>query len=101
MLTASRLVASHEHRRKPVLEGPITEDLLKTRVLPDSTRIAGYRGGYVLRGDAADEVELVVINLFDKFSMSRSGVSYRGDGVAAARNAALPSVSTTDGGYDL
>jgi heme-degrading monooxygenase HmoA len=41
------------------------ETLLKTQVFPDLSRIAGYRGGYVLRRDTADEVEFVVINLFD------------------------------------
>jgi hypothetical protein len=41
------------------------ELLLKNTVLPSLHKIEGYRGGYVLRRDAALEVEFVVINLFD------------------------------------
>lgn len=41
------------------------EALLRTQVLPDLAKIDGYRGGYVLRSNTADEVEFVVINLFD------------------------------------
>jgi len=48
------------------------ETLLKTQVLPDLSRIAGYRGGYVLRSDTADEVEFVVINLFDSLEAVRA-----------------------------
>ena len=48
------------------------ETLLKTQVLPDLSRIAGYRGGYVLRSDTADEVEFVVTNLFDSLEAVRA-----------------------------
>lgn len=41
------------------------EALLKNKVLPGLRSVEGYRGGYVLRRDGADEVEFVVINLFD------------------------------------
>jgi len=41
------------------------ENLLKTKVLPDLKAITGYRGGYILRDDAPEEVEFVVINFFD------------------------------------
>jgi hypothetical protein len=41
------------------------EDYLKEKVLPELRNILGYKGGYVLRRDAPDEVEFVVINLFD------------------------------------
>jgi len=34
-------------------------------VLPGLRRIEGYRGGYVLRRAASDEVEFVVLNFFD------------------------------------
>jgi hypothetical protein len=43
------------------------EALLTTRVLPGLKSIAGHHGGYVLRRDAGDEVEFVVINLFASF----------------------------------
>jgi len=48
------------------------ETLLKTQVLPGPKKIAGYRGGYVLRGDAGDGVEFVVINLFDSVEAVRA-----------------------------
>lgn len=47
------------------------ETLLRTRVLPGLTTIAGYRGGYILRSDSGDEVEFVVINLFDSIEAVR------------------------------
>jgi heme-degrading monooxygenase HmoA len=41
------------------------ETLLKSKVLPSLEAIEGYGGGYVLRRDSPDEVEFVVVNLFD------------------------------------
>jgi hypothetical protein len=48
------------------------ETLLKTRVLPELAKIAGYRGGYVLRANTAEEVEFVIINLFDSIEAVRA-----------------------------
>jgi hypothetical protein len=48
------------------------ETLLKTKVLPDLKRLKGYRGGYILRSDGADEVEFVVLNFFDSVDAIRS-----------------------------
>jgi hypothetical protein len=48
------------------------EGLLKTQVLPELAKIAGYRGGYVLRDDTPEEVEFVVINLFDSVEAVRA-----------------------------
>lgn len=54
------------------------EHLLKTTVLSGLRKLEGYRGGYVLRKDAAPEVEFVVINLFDSLdSVKRfAGLEY-------------------------
>ena len=41
------------------------ETLLRDKVLPDLKKIPGYKGGYVLRMDGAQEVEFVVVNLFE------------------------------------
>jgi heme-degrading monooxygenase HmoA len=41
------------------------EGLLRNTVLPGLKKIPGYRGGYVLRRETGDEVEFVVVNLFD------------------------------------
>ena len=41
------------------------ERLLNHSVLPGLRQLAGYRGGYILRRDANEESEFVVINFFD------------------------------------
>jgi heme-degrading monooxygenase HmoA len=41
------------------------ENHLKEKILPALRSIPGYKGGYVLRRNVPDEVEFVVINLFD------------------------------------
>ena len=54
------------------------ETLLKTRVLPDLKRVPGYRGGYILRSDGKEEVEFVVVNLFESIEAVRffAGAEY-------------------------
>jgi heme-degrading monooxygenase HmoA len=47
------------------------ESLLKEKVLPRLQTIEGYRGGYVLRSDDENEVEFVVVNLFDSLESVR------------------------------
>ena len=47
------------------------ESLLKEKVLPRLKTIEGYRGGYVLRSDDGNEVEFVVVNLFDSLESVR------------------------------
>ena len=41
------------------------ERLLKDTVLAGLRKLEGYRGGYVLRRDGAEESEFAVINFFD------------------------------------
>lgn len=45
--------------------GDSYEKLLKGKILPMLNNIPGYKGGYVLRRNVTDEVEFIVINLFD------------------------------------
>jgi heme-degrading monooxygenase HmoA len=47
------------------------EKLIKDRVLPGLKGIPGYRGGYLLRSDGAEESEFVVVNLFDSLAAVR------------------------------
>jgi heme-degrading monooxygenase HmoA len=47
------------------------QELLSGTVLPGLKKISGYRGGYVLRRDVAEEVEFVVVNLFDSIEAIR------------------------------
>jgi heme-degrading monooxygenase HmoA len=47
------------------------QDSLTAEVLPGIHRVQGYRGAYLLRRDAGDEVEFVTITLFDDMSAVR------------------------------
>lgn len=55
-----------------VADADAYERLLREDVLPAMGQIAGYRGGYVLRADGADEVEFAVLNLFDSLEAVRA-----------------------------
>lgn len=48
------------------------ERLLLEKVLPGLQQIDGYQGGYVMRQDGSDEVEFVVLNLFDSLDAVRA-----------------------------
>ena len=48
------------------------ERLLREQVLPSLKKIDGYRGGYILRQDGNDEVEFVVMNLFESVEAVRA-----------------------------
>ena len=41
------------------------EQLLRSRVLPGLAKVEGHRGAMILRREVGDEVEFVVVNLFD------------------------------------
>ena len=47
------------------------ENLLKSKVLPGLRKTPGYRGGYILRSNGAEESEFVVVNLFDSMEAVR------------------------------
>ena len=48
------------------------EELLRSEVLPRIHRVDGYRGAYLLRRDAGDEVEFVTITQFDSLDAVRA-----------------------------
>ena len=48
------------------------ERLLQERILPGLKRLDGYRGGYILRRECSEEVEFVVMNLFDSLEAVRA-----------------------------
>lgn len=48
------------------------ERLLREQVLPGLQPIDGYRGGYILRQGGSDEVEFVVMNLFESVEAVRA-----------------------------
>jgi hypothetical protein len=65
------MIARHWRGWTEVHNANAYESLLKTRVLPELKQLAGYRGGYILRSDGADEVEFVVVNLFESIESVR------------------------------
>ncbi|MGA7538961.1 MAG: hypothetical protein WBW93_09345 [Steroidobacteraceae bacterium] len=65
------MVARHWRGWTEARNADAYETLLKTKVLPELARVQGYRGGYVLRSDGAEEVEFVVVNLFESIEAVR------------------------------
>ena len=59
------MIARHWRGWTEVQNADAYEELLKEEVLPALNGIQGYRGGYILRSDGQQEVEFVVVNLFD------------------------------------
>jgi heme-degrading monooxygenase HmoA len=59
------MIARHWRGWTRLKDADAYETLLKETVLPGLKAVDGYRGGYVLRNDGAEEAEFVVINFFD------------------------------------
>ena len=59
------MIARHWRGWTELANAEAYERLLREKVLPGLQEIDGYRGGYVLRSDGAEEAEFVVINFFD------------------------------------
>ena len=59
------MIARHWRGWTKVQDADVYEMLLKNKVLPGLKHVEGDRGGYVLRSDGPQEVEFVVVNLFD------------------------------------
>jgi heme-degrading monooxygenase HmoA len=75
------MIARHWKGWTEVGNADAYETLLKTRVLPDLKRLAGYRGGYILRSEGTNEVEFVVVNFFESIAAIRS---FAGDDYSTA-----------------
>ena len=65
------MIARHWRGWTLVRDGDAYETLLKTRVLAELKKIAGYSGGYIFRRDGAEESEFVVVNLFETLEAVR------------------------------
>jgi heme-degrading monooxygenase HmoA len=59
------MIARHWRGWTEVGNADAYETLLKQKVLPALKNVEGYRGGYVLRHDGPEEVEFIVLNLFE------------------------------------
>ena len=65
------MIARHWRGWTKLQDADFYEDLIKTKVLPELKKIKGYRGGYILRRDTAEESEFVIVNLFDSLDSVR------------------------------
>jgi len=97
------MIARHWRGWTTTQDADAYETLLRTRVLPDLAKIAGYRGGYVLRSSTADEVEFVIINLFDSIEAVRSlaGPDYSTPVFEPEARSLLSRVETVAHHYDV
>jgi heme-degrading monooxygenase HmoA len=79
------------------------ESLLKNTVLPGLKSIEGYRGGYVLRHDGAEDSEFVVINFFDSLEAVRrfAGSDYATPVFEPEARRLLSRVEPTASHYDV
>jgi len=59
------MIARHWRGWTQVQNADAYERLLRQKVLPSLKQVEGYKGGYILRNDGPQEVEFVVLNLFD------------------------------------
>ena len=59
------MIARHWRGWTKLADAEAYERLLNERVLPGLWKLAGYRGGYVLRSDGQGEAEFIVLNFFD------------------------------------
>jgi hypothetical protein len=65
------MIARHWRGWTEIQDADAYENLLRVKVLPSLRGIEGYRGGYILRHDGPQEVEFVVVNLFDSLESVR------------------------------
>ena len=65
------MIARHWRGWTKLRDAEEYEKLINTKVLPGLKSIAGYRGGYILRNDGAEESEFVVINFFESLDAVR------------------------------
>ena len=59
------MIARHWRGWAELRNADAYESLLQKTVLPGLKKVEGYKGGYVLRTDGAEEAEFVVISLFE------------------------------------
>jgi heme-degrading monooxygenase HmoA len=79
------------------------EQLLRAEVLPGIHRVEGYRGAYLLRRGAADEVEFVTLTLFESLDAVRAfaGEDYEAAVVPPAARALLGRFDERSAHYEV
>jgi heme-degrading monooxygenase HmoA len=79
------------------------EQLLRAEVLPGIHRVEGYRGAYLLRRVAGDDVEFVTLTLFDSLDAVRAfaGEDYEAAVVPPPAQALLARYDPRSAHYDV
>jgi heme-degrading monooxygenase HmoA len=79
------------------------EAMLKPELLPGITRRPGYRGSYLLRRNAGDEVEFITILLWNSLDDIRSvaGADYERAVIPPERRQYLSRFDTTASHYEV
>jgi len=98
-----RMIARHWRGWTLPEKADAYEALLKSKVLPGLRTIAGYLGGFVFRRDDAEEVEFVVVNLFDSLDAVRkfAGQNYEAPVFEPEAKALLSRVEPTATHYEV
>jgi heme-degrading monooxygenase HmoA len=66
------MIARHWRGWTRIRDAENYQKLLTTKVLPGLKALTGYRGGYVLRRDDADQSEFLVVNFFESLDAVRT-----------------------------
>ncbi|HEY2791899.1 MAG TPA: antibiotic biosynthesis monooxygenase [Micromonosporaceae bacterium] len=79
------------------------EQMLLTEILPELDQVEGCRGAYVFRRDVGDEVEFVVLHLFDSLDAIRAfaGADYETAVVPEPARAVLTSFDPVARHFDV
>ena len=78
------MIARHWRGWTTLENGDAYENHLKGKVLPALKKLSGYRGMYILRRNLPEEVEFVVINLFDSMTDVQA---FAGEDYSASKSA--------------
>jgi hypothetical protein len=62
------MIARHWRGWTEIRDADAYEGLLKMKVLPRLQGLEGYKGGYIFRHDGEQEVEFVLVNLFESMA---------------------------------
>jgi heme-degrading monooxygenase HmoA len=79
------------------------EALLKPEILPGVSKLAGYRGSYLLRRAAGDEVEFITIMFWDSIDAIRAiaGPDYEKAVIPEERRQYLSRYDATSAHYEV
>ena len=97
------MVARHWRGWTAVQDAAAYESLLRDKVFPQLRKLQGYKGGYVLRLDGPQEVEFVVVNLFDSLEAVKrfAGPDYKTPVFEPEARKLLRRIETVANHYDV